>query len=188
MPRKWNPRRRRFLEAAVTAAAAAPVISCSREKTPWRALTAAEAATLAAICDRIVPPDEDPGAAWAGAVQFIDLQLSGHLKKLKGLYRRALGLLAGFGDYPPARQVEILTQLEKGKAPGAGWQPGEAREFFNAVRAHTMQSFYGDPRHGGNRDMVGYRMLGIPVTPVRGREQHDLTQISGVQEPKRRSS
>jgi gluconate 2-dehydrogenase gamma chain len=37
------------------------------------------------------------------------------------------------------------------------------------VVSHTMQGFYGDPRHGGNRNWASWRMLGVPITPVRGR-------------------
>jgi hypothetical protein len=32
-----------------------------------------------------------------------------------------------------------------------------------------MMGFYGDPRHGGNKDRVAWRMLGVPDPPVRGR-------------------
>jgi len=34
---------------------------------------------------------------------------------------------------------------------------------------HTIQGFYGGPRHGGNRDAVSWRMLGLPTAPVRSR-------------------
>jgi hypothetical protein len=43
--------------------------------------------------------------------------------------------------------------------------------FFELVLNHTMQSFYGSPRHGGNRDAVSWRMLGVPDPPVRGRSR-----------------
>ena len=32
-----------------------------------------------------------------------------------------------------------------------------------------MMGFYGDPRHGGNKDRVSWRMLGVPDPPIRGR-------------------
>jgi gluconate 2-dehydrogenase gamma chain len=35
--------------------------------------------------------------------------------------------------------------------------------------AHAMQGFYGDPRHGGNRERVSWKMLGVASPPVRGR-------------------
>ena len=38
-----------------------------------------------------------------------------------------------------------------------------------------MQGFYGDPRHGGNRDRVSWKMVGLPYPPLRGRLRNDLT-------------
>ena len=51
----------------------------------------------------------------------------------------------------------------------------DAKPFFDLVRAHTMQGYYGSPRHGGNRDAVSWRMLGLDEPPLRGRAQYDLT-------------
>ena len=39
----------------------------------------------------------------------------------------------------------------------------KAKEFFDLILAHTMQGFYGDPRHGGNRDAVSC-LMGKPAT------------------------
>ena len=44
------------------------------------------------------------------------------------------------------------------------------------VVAHTMQGFYGSPRHGGNREAMSWRMLGVPDPPVRGRAPYDFTK------------
>jgi len=53
--------RRKFLQAAMAIAAATGTGGgCGGAKTPWRFLTVNEARTLAAICDQIVPTDEDP--------------------------------------------------------------------------------------------------------------------------------
>ena len=51
---------------------------------------------------------------------------------------------------------------------------GALKRFFATVIAHTMQGYYGDPRHGGNRDAVSWRMLGVPVIPVRGRNRYEF--------------
>jgi gluconate 2-dehydrogenase gamma chain len=159
------------------AAPAAAMISCSAPKSPWRYFTVEEAETAAALCDCLIPADDYPSASAAGAVTYLDLQLSGHLRKHRRIYRTALAALnrisrekygASFAGLGTNRQVEMLRAIEKGKS-------SEQREFFGLVLAHTMQSYYGDPRHGGNRDGAGYRMLGIPATPVRGRSKHDLT-------------
>ena len=173
MSKVWNPKRRRFLEAAAGAGVAGPLVSCSASTSPWRCLTLEEGETAGAICDRLIPADEFPGALWAGAVRYIDIQLGGHLRQHREAYR--LGLAAvdqasrkqhgkGFAALSAQQQVELLKAAEKTKDP-----------FFALILAHTMQSYYGDPRHGGNRDGIGYRSLGIPLTPVRGRSKHDLT-------------
>jgi hypothetical protein len=54
--------RRRFIQIAVSAAAAAPAISCSKATSAWRFLTVEEAKTLEAVCAQIIPADQDPGA------------------------------------------------------------------------------------------------------------------------------
>ena len=38
------------------------------------------------------------------------------------------------------------------------------------VLNHARQGFYGDPRHGGNRAMASWKMVGLPFPPVRGRQ------------------
>ena len=56
------------------------------------------------------------------------------------------------------RQTELLAEVENND-----------NQFFDLIRTHTMQGFYGDPRHGGNRGGVSWKMLGLPDPPVRGR-------------------
>ncbi len=48
-------------------------------------------------------------------------------------------------------QDRVLTVLDERKDP-----------FFTLLITHTMEGFYGHPRHGGNRDRAGWRMLGYP--------------------------
>ncbi len=185
--RPYDPRRRRFLQAATTAAGGA-LSSCGGSKSPWRFLTAPEAETAAAVCERIIPADEYPGAAWAGAVNYIDRQLSGSLRRFRQTYRKGLAGIdqtaremfqERFAALAVPRQIEVLKRLESGRAPGAAWKDSPPKQFFDLIVAHTMQSYYGDPRHGGNRDAVGWRSIGLPLTPVRGRSQHDLTKAPG---------
>jgi gluconate 2-dehydrogenase gamma chain len=186
MSRKAKITRRKFIRIAVTAAAAGPLASCTGLVNPWRVLTAAEAQTLGAMCERLIPADQEAGAAWAGVVDFIDRQLAGAYKKLRKTYRQGL---AGtdqtsqshfgrrFAELNPRQQDEILTVLEKGQARGEAWKQVSSAGFFDLVLAHTMQGFYGDPRHGGNREGVSWRMLGLPYPPIRGRLRYDLSQL-----------
>jgi gluconate 2-dehydrogenase gamma chain len=174
MRKVWNPQRRRFLRAAAAAGVAGSAISCGCSKSPWRVLKLEEGETAAAICERLIPADELPGARWAGAVDFLDRQLYGHLRKHREAYAKGLAAFERsarekfgkrFVELAEDQQVQLLREAEKAKDP-----------FFALILSHTMQSYYGDPRHGGNRDEVGYRSLGIPPTIVRGRSRHDINK------------
>ncbi len=61
----------------------------------------------------------------------------------------------GLGD---AEQDAVLGLLERGEiaevADGAG--------FFNLVHHLMLEGAFGDPRHGGNREMAGWELLGFP--------------------------
>ena len=55
MPSAYRQSRRKFLQAALAAAAASGCgIACDANGTPWRFLTVEEARTLAALCDQII--------------------------------------------------------------------------------------------------------------------------------------
>ena len=69
----------------------------------------------------------------------------------------------------PLGVIALLTAIDRNKT---AWKEGKA--FFAMAVAHTMQGFYGTPRRGGNRNAVSWRMLGVPVPPVRGRAQYDF--------------
>jgi gluconate 2-dehydrogenase gamma chain len=168
---KRNLPRRRFLQVAASSAAAATV-SCGRPQSPWRSLTIPEANSLGALCDQIIPPDQDPGAVQAGALDFLDRQLNGRYKRHLKLYREGIaGIDAlarrahgkAFVEITNLQQYELLKSIDTGEST-------PVRTFFTLLVAHTMQGFYGTPRHGGNRNGASWAMLGVPVRPVRGRQ------------------
>jgi gluconate 2-dehydrogenase gamma chain len=118
-------------------------------------------ATVEAVTDRVVPPDRDPGARQAGVVGYIETALAGYDAEHAPLYREGVQELdrlarerfdaEAFVRLSSEQQDQILAHLEKTQHP-----------FFTLVVEHTMQGFYGDPRHGGNRDRVGWQMIGFP--------------------------
>jgi len=174
--------RRRFLQVAATGAAAGAAVSCGHRQNRWRSLTESEATTLAAVCDQIIPPDDAPGATQAGALEFIDGQLAGRYRRYRTAYSdglRSLDAIATrtggqpFAKLTGAQQFELLSRLDEGKL-GSGADYDAARTFFNLAVAHTMQGFYGTPRHGGNREAASWVMLGVPVRPVRSRTSPEL--------------
>jgi gluconate 2-dehydrogenase gamma chain len=157
--------RRRFMVAGLAGSAA----SCARSKSPWRLFSVQEARTVGAVCAHIIPQDQDPGAVEAGVVVFIDRQLSGFYKPLQKAYRQGIAGLDresanstghAFADLPAATQLDMLRRIERSP---------ELKPFFDMLVAHAMQGFYGDPRHGGNRERASWKMLGVASPPLRGR-------------------
>jgi len=168
--------RRDFMIA--TAAAGATFLSgCfSANDNGWEYLTRDTAATLKAICDQIVPSDDFPSGSEAGALTYIDRQLMRHYRRYQKDY------LAGLDQANRISREQFGCDLEN----ASGQQQlavvrvleAKSRVFFELVRAHTLEGYYGSPRHGGNRDAVSWRMLGIDEPPLRGRAQYDLRKGS----------
>ena len=155
--------------------------ACSRPHGRWRFFTDAEAETVTAICEQVIPADQDPGATFAGCVNFIDKQLMGPYRRFQKAYRSGI---AGVQETSQAMfgkrfeslswddQTAVLKELESGRAKGQTWQSQSPAEFFGLIRDHTMQGFYGSPRHGGNRDYVSYRMLKLDYPQVIGQNRY----------------
>jgi gluconate 2-dehydrogenase gamma chain len=174
MKAKDRLNRREFIRLAASAVAVGSSVSCGEVVSPWRSLTLDEADTLASLCNQIIPEDQDLGAASAGVVNYIDVQLSSHLKRMKKVYRRGMAELNGlsferygkrFASLSDQQQIEFLTAIDRDKA---GKQTSLGK-FFRIVVDHTMQGFYGDPRHGGNRNRASWAMLHLAYPPIRGR-------------------
>jgi gluconate 2-dehydrogenase gamma chain len=169
--------RRQFSVGGAIAGAAA-VIGCRSTSKSWQILSYAHARTLATLCDQIIPADDYPSASQAGVVNYIDRQLARHYRRYQPDYRSGLDAADdlsrrrfgfAFADAKADQQLQIALSLEI-----------ESREFFELVRQHTMEGYYGSPRHGGNRDAVSWRMLGLDEPPLRGRAQYDLRKGTGA--------
>jgi len=155
-----------------------------------------QATTIAAFTERLMPgAPGKPGARDAGVLNYIDLALAGAYADLQDFYRRGLGELdafcrstykQSFVQLDPARQDEVITALEQGKAAGFSWPT--AQEFFNVVRTHTMEGMFADPIYGGNRDFAGWRLVGFPgaqgnFTPpdLQNKQTFSRAPIAGLQ-------
>jgi gluconate 2-dehydrogenase gamma chain len=130
----------------------------------------ADAATIAAFTERIMPSDPGkPGARDADVLNYIDLALAGAYAEMQDFYRRGLASLdsycrsmhkEAFVHLSPQKQDEVITALEAGTASEFSWP--SAKEFFSILRTHTMEGMFADPLYGGNRDFAGWRLVGFP--------------------------
>lgn len=162
----------------------------AQQKVPLRFFTAAEAAIVVAAAERIMPAvDGTPGATDAAVVIYIDRQLAGphgrdkyrytkapwrpsgpeHGNQSKTtpqeLYREGLSQLGeSFPSLSPAEQDAKLIAIEK-------------TPFFTQLRAHTIEGMFCDPLHGGNANLVGWKMINFPGPVMSYRLESELTAI-----------
>ena len=135
--------------------------------------TPEEAVEVEAITARIIPTDETPGAREAGVVYFIDHGLvtfgaddqKAYREGLPELQARVKEIFASaskFSGLTAEQQDAVLHSFDEG-GPTARRafraHPG-AQNFFDTVRLHTIQGFLIDPEFGGNRDAIGWKVIG----------------------------
>src|SRR5687767_4281783 len=81
--------------------------------TPARVLSASDAATLAAMCARIIPTDENgPGAAEARAAEYIDRALGGWLAPSRDAYGAGLAEIDGAARASNGQRFVDLTPAQ----------------------------------------------------------------------------
>jgi gluconate 2-dehydrogenase gamma chain len=167
----------------------------------------AEKRFLEAAVDRLIPPDERwPGARQAGVVNYINLQMAGAWGRGELLYRhgpfragtpsqgfqleytpaelfrRSISAINAhftkqgkvFEQLPPAEQDSYLTSLEKG---GIDLDGVPCNVFFELLLKHTVEGFFSDPIYGGNKNKVGWQMVGFPGAYS---DYYDLIDKHGV--------
>lgn len=154
---------------AVPQGALAQGLSGAGTAEPFENLTTGQSQILESIVARLIPSDENgPGALEAGAARYIDRALGGALADLQDAYANGLAALdahardtAGppFAELDSNQQDAVLGDLESNAA--RGFTP-DAASFFDMVLQHTIEGTFADPNYGGNRDFIGWEMLGYP--------------------------
>ena len=115
-----------------------------------------EAADLEAIAAQIIPTDDTPGAREAGVIYFIDGVMTGMFADTLGGLREGL---AEFNSKIPGddRRFASLSSDEQVTL----LQQEESSDFFGLVRFLTLAGMFSLPDYGGNRDHVGWKMIGF---------------------------
>ena len=146
----------------------------------------------AAVARLIPADELGPGAKEAGVSYFIDRQLAGAYGTMarnyrqgpwpegtpqqgyqsrlmpQEVYRAAIAEIDAycsgrqgkvFAALPAAQQDEVLDDLEAGKI---ALESVGASFFFGLLLSNTMEGFFADPIYGGNRDKIGWKLVGFP--------------------------
>jgi hypothetical protein len=74
-------------------------------------------------------------------------------KGWKDLQKRVAKMYPGkrsFAALNDEQQIALLTALEKDKSP-----------FFQTMRGATLAGMFASPEHGGNRDKIGWKLIGF---------------------------
>lgn len=132
--------------------------TAKQESSPFEILLAEEARDFAAIAARIIPSTATPGATEAGVIYFIDNAFAhwqaDDLKAARdGLAAfseslRAIGHAGHFDEMSTAQQDDFLRAQESGA-------------FFQMVRQMTIFGFFAMSSYGGNRDNIGWDLIGF---------------------------
>ncbi|MEP6505405.1 MAG: gluconate 2-dehydrogenase subunit 3 family protein, partial [Betaproteobacteria bacterium] len=88
-----------------------------------------------------------PAGLYRGAIKAIDA----------AVVRESRG--GSFAKLAAADQDAFLHRLEKGDVALEG---ADAKSFFAQLLQNTLEGFWSDPIYGGNRDMVGWKLIGFP--------------------------
>ena len=171
----------------------APAPAAATAQDAFETLTAAESGVLEAIVARLIPTDDSgPGALEAGAARYIDRALSGALASYREAYAAGLAAVDGyaqasrgapFAGLSEADQDDLLSDMEQGVASGFD---SSSAEFFGLLRTHTIEGTFCDPHYGGNRDFVGWDLLGYPGVRVVVTESQQRMDAAAT--PSRRSA
>ena len=128
-----------------------------------------EARTVQAMTARLIPGTPDnPGAREADAIVFIDRALAGYVANLQTFYRRGIAAFDALCKERHGQPFHLLNDdqqdgmLRAIEGPGDHEQGDRMAQFFAVVYEHTLEGTFCDPVYGGNRDAVGWRMIGFP--------------------------
>lgn len=156
--------------------------SCLHQVSPYQFFTLEEAKCVIALCEQIIPRDQyGGGATEAGVINYIDRQLVAVFDYDQLIYQQGLEALQQscielykkrFENLEEADQLQILKTLESKELPERYWGDLDPLRFFRLVINHTMQGFYGAPRHGGNKNYMSYKMMGLDFPLVVGRNHY----------------
>jgi gluconate 2-dehydrogenase gamma chain len=169
-----EPTRRRILELAVASHAAAIAEAqqhahqAANVENPdakagtqgmLQSLSANEGEEVGALASLIIPSGSTPGAREAGVTYFIDKALATFDRDKREAYRLGLRMVQARREelFPGSTSIASLKPADQLRLTHAI----ENTEFFETLGVHTVMAFLGRPEYGGNRNQVGWTLIGF---------------------------
>ena len=103
-------------------------------------------ALLAAVIDRVIPADADPGALALGTDAYVRGRLAGE-PALSAEIAAGLAALPDFLSLDDGGRDRALMAVE-------------TESWFAALAELVHEGFWADPDNGGNRDALSWRIVG----------------------------
>ena len=164
------------------------------EATKLSFFTPAQATEIDAICARIIPTTETPGAREAGVVYFIDRALTTFAVDQQKDYREGLPefearvhemfpTVERFSSATPEQQDEILHSFDDpdAKPSRRPYRPRKgANNFFETVRMHTIVAFFSIRMPAAIRRVWAGPSLGASANTCFTRRSASTTKITRV--------
>ena len=124
----------------------------------FQLLSEEEVLEYSAISARIIPSNGTPGATEAGVIYFIDSVVADNREVEHQILKDGLATLQSEG----AAQFGVASfYLLKDEQQDQLLRQIESSEFFNTIRFLTVAGMFSSPEYGGNRDKVGFELLGF---------------------------
>ena len=122
-------------------------------------LSPEQAKEIEALMSQIIPTDDSPGAREAGVIYFIDRALATFDSDKRALYTDGLKQAESTRKelFPSSQSIATLRPDEQIRLI----QAIEKTDFFDLLRMHTILGFFGNPSYGGNRGLVGWKLIGF---------------------------
>ena len=128
----------------------------------YRFFSPLQAAEFDAFASQIIPTDETPGAKEANVVHFADYLLSVFEPEQQTAVKDALTALndqaakadpgaTSFVALSSAQQIAVMKAMEQTPA-------------FGLLRSYVVTGMFCDPALGGNKNQVGWKLLGFEGT------------------------
>lgn len=135
----------------------------SADPPAFRTLDPGMAAEIDALTSQIVPSDDSPGAHEAGVVYFIDTALTTFDADLREPYQMGMQAVQRkrVEMFPSSASIVALSGDQRNALLHAIESDAATEHFFELLRTHTLFGLMGNSSYGGNRDHIGWKLIGF---------------------------